>query len=97
MESGESSVKKAFKIYRSVKQKMLEGGFNLQEWNSNSNKLLQRIQIVESMLDDGSSTSTGVITEEEESYAKSITSSCVTTDFSKVLGVIWDSNSDDLC
>ena len=95
---GESSVEKAFKIYQSAKRMMLEGGFNLRKWNSNSNELLRRIQIAESMLDDSPShkpTSTGVITEEEESYAKSITSNCMTTDFSKVLGVIWDSNSDD--
>ena len=95
---GESSVEKAFKIYRSAKRMMLEGGFNLRKCNSNSNELLRRVQIAESMLDDSPShkpTSTGVITEEEESYAKFITSNCMTTDFSKVLGVIWDSNSDD--
>ena len=38
---------------------------------------------------------TGAVIEEEESYAKSTTGSSVKTYLSKVLGVIWDSNSDD--
>ena len=85
---GKSSVEKAFKIYCSAKQIMLEGGFNLRKWHSNSNKLLRRILIAESMLDNNSSShksnTTSIVTEEEESYAKF-------TDFSKVLGIIWDS------
>ena len=86
---GESTVEKAFKIYRSAKQIMLEGGFNFCKWNSNSNKLLRRIRIAESVFDNHKPDNIDKITEKEESYAKSITSSCVTTDFSKVLGIIW--------
>ena len=47
---GEATVEKACKTYRSTKQMMLEGGFNLRKWNSNSDELLHRIQIAESML-----------------------------------------------
>ena len=77
---------------------MLEGGFNLRKWNSNSDELLRRIQIAESVLNSSSShrsaTATTVI-EEEETYAKSTTGNHEKTDFAKVLGVIWDCDSDD--
>ena len=50
------------------------------------------------MLDNNSSphksNTTSIVTEEEESYAKFTTGSCERTDFSKVLGIIWDSSSD---
>jgi len=77
---------------------MSEGGFNLRKWNSNSNKLLQRIEIAESVLDHGSSRTLNTIAtviEEEESYAKSTIGNCEKTDFTKVLGIIWDSHSND--
>ena len=41
--SGGSTVEEAFRTYTVTKQAMLEGGFNLRKWNSNSPELLSKI------------------------------------------------------
>jgi hypothetical protein len=45
--SGAQNDNKAFNIYKDSKQVMLDGGFNLRKWNSNSSTLMERIASVE--------------------------------------------------
>jgi len=42
---GASTVEIAFKTYRTVKTALLEGGFNLRKWSSNSREFMRRIQV----------------------------------------------------
>ena len=95
---GANTIEKAFKIYRTGKRVLSEGGFNLRKWNSNSAEILQRIQIAESVLGDRSTkpqNNPATIVEEEESYTKSTTGNCDNTEFTKLLGIIWDSDQDE--
>ena len=95
---GANMIEKAFKIYRTCKTALSEGGFNLRKWNSNSAELLQRIRIAESVLGDRSTqpqNNPATIVEEEESYTKAMTGNCDNTEYTKLLGIIWDSDQDE--
>ena len=48
--TGGSTIEQAFKIYRTAKRVMSEGGFKLRKWSSNSEELMRRIQIAESLI-----------------------------------------------
>ena len=45
--SGAQNDNKALNIYKDSKQVMLDGGFNLRKWNSNSSTLMERVASVE--------------------------------------------------
>ena len=93
--SGEESVSKAFTIYQKSKEIMTAGGFNLRKWNSNSKKVLKRIEEVESMVKDQSERVAA--RDDDESYAKSTTSQGMTTpNIVKLLGNRWNTNSDTI-
>ena len=95
---GANTIEKAFKIYRTGKTVLSEGGFNLRKWNSNSAELLQRIRIAESVLGDRLTqpqNNPATIVEEEESYTKVMTGNRDNTEYTKLLGIIWDSDQDE--
>ena len=90
---------KAFEYYTKSKAILFKAGMNLRKWNSNSNKLMKRIQSNESLPPSSHvvTTSKVTVTEEEESYAKSTTSgqSCIEgASISKLFGLLWDSQTD---
>ena len=58
MVTGGSTIEQAFKIYCTAKRVMSEGGFNLQKWSSNSEELMRRIQIAESLITENPPSST---------------------------------------
>ena len=44
LSSGDESVDKSFQLYLKSKFRMLEGGFNMRKWSSNSPELMERIK-----------------------------------------------------
>ena len=78
---------------------LLKAEMNLRKWNSNSIELMRRIQVAEST-SEGTCVQVPTepaITEEEESYAKSVFSvqSCTEgLSLTKLLGLLWDIQAD---
>ena len=94
---GAVSATKAFEIYQQAKEIMLKGGFNLRKWNSNDKGLLEQINAIE---EPGKSQKQGVPThsqvmEDDESYSQFAVGNHSGGGKSKVLGINWDSNSDN--
>ena len=73
----------AFEIFQKTRVILAKGGFNLCQWRTNDKGLLQEIEQVEK----STATASGNSSREN---------SCQTETFTKVLGVHWDSESDDL-
>ena len=99
--TGASTVEQGFELYQRAKCIMKEGGLNLRKWNSNSSSLIRRISEVQLAHNTNCATmkSTASLLEEEESCSKSCTGllhSENETEYSKLLGVIWDSHADQL-
>ena len=92
--SGADNEKKAYEVSSNAKLIMKEGAFNLRKWNTNSSNLKKKFS------EESSPNSTNVrpVTEEDESYAKTMTGTTTNTNSNtvKVLGSIWDSESDTL-
>ena len=84
---GEETVFSAFQLYQAAKRVMVNGGFNLRKWNSNSIELLQRIEQMD-------------VHETEKSLIRqNLCDACIpntdgNTPLSKLLGIVWDSKSD---
>ena len=92
--TGEDDDQGAFTIYQKAKQIMSKGGFNLRKWRSNSRTLLQEIaktEVSNEIPRRDSKSSSEIIVEDDESYAKSSTGlSDYTSDddhLVKVLGI----------
>ena len=97
--TGASTVEQGFELYQRAKRIMKEGGLNLRKWNSNSSSLIRRISEAESAHNTNCMKSVAPLSEEEESYSKScigLLHSVNKTEYSKLLGVIWDSHTDQL-
>ena len=94
--SGAQNDNKAFNIYKDSKQVMLDGGFNLRKWNSNSSTLMERIASVEEKVE--ATIAQQPMMDEDQSYAKAaIGQQPNTTEgkLTKVLGLPWDLDSDE--
>ena len=96
-----SIVEQSFELYQRAKCIMKEEGLNLRKWNSNLSSLIRRISEVELAHNTNCATikSIASLLEEEESYSKSCTAllhSENKREYSKLLGVIWDSHTDQL-
>ncbi|XP_022778398.1 uncharacterized protein LOC111319952, partial [Stylophora pistillata] len=91
------SDEEALVVYKKSKQTMVEGGFNLRKWNSNSRTLLKAIESVENSSEAKSNQD--ITTEDDESYAKLPTtpssSEVKNGTIVKVLGLNWDTESDE--
>ena len=92
---GVNDAEEAFEIYRQSKEIMSEGGFNLRKWKSNDKALLQKISEHESKLDCKGRLKTSKIAEDEQTYSQ-FAMGAVEDSGSKVLGVNWNSDSDQL-
>ena len=96
---GADNITSAFQIYSRAKQIMREGGLNLRKWNTNSPELLQKIRQMEIPHDDDPSSATEPMSEEQQTYAQFHTGLLNPTESQshhKLLGVLWDSQSDEL-
>ena len=82
--SDADTAEKAFELYQSAKKVMSAGGFNLRKWNSNSSILKGMIRAAEKSVENESSLklSNDLVSKEEDKA-------------DKLLGVLWDSNSDE--
>ena len=85
---GKENVPEAFQLYTKAKSRMKEGGFNLRKWISNSEKLMQWIDLEEGVPIMEAST----VSEEDKTYpqtqlgANNSSISCER----KILGLNWD-------
>ena len=89
--SGAKNDEDTIKLYQKSKRMLLEGGFELRKWESNSKKVMDAIneQCVEN--------NTGAnISEDTRSYAETVGNKPMLIDDqeTKVLGIVWDKNSD---
>ena len=78
------SREEALEIYRQSKEIMLKGGFNLRKWNTNDEQLLKEINSIECK--HGNESIRGSATETTGGSLER----------SKILGMKWDSKSDNL-
>ena len=92
--SGAENEQKASEVSSNAKLIMQRGAFNLRKWNTNSSNLKKTFS------EECSQKSTGLkpVTEEDESYAKTVTGTTIKTNSNtvKVLGSIWNTASDTL-
>ena len=89
----------AFEIYQNMKRVMSYGGFNLRKWCSNSASLVEAINEAEATFKTAQKHHSSAVTDESLSYAKATTnpeSNVSRQNCAKVLGSIWDMESDDL-
>ena len=99
--TGTTTVEQGMELYENAKHIMKEAGLNLHKWNSNSKSLLSKISEKEAAPQGSDSVprSQQSLSEEEESYSKSCTGllhSVNEVEHSKLLGIIWDSHTDQL-
>jgi hypothetical protein len=97
--SGAQNDEKAFQIYEESKEIMSTGGFNLRKWHSNSSSLINSINALEDKVVPSSPDNQPGVIEEDLSYAKeSIARESAPANKTqiKVLGKIWDTNTDML-
>ena len=101
--TGEETDDRTFQVYENSKKLMSQGGLNLRKWNSNSPTLLAKIKEAENQtapVEASKPSAVATVSEEDESYAKTTTSSNSTMgeeieSYTKLLGIIWDSQSDE--
>ena len=93
--SGSNSLEDAFSLYRKAKSRMLEGGFRLRKWKTNSTVLAKAIQECENEDENEEPNSNPIVLQDESTYTKEtlgqgnrIGKAC------KVLGMKWDSEED---
>ena len=93
---GTDNPSKALEIYKSCKDLMKQGGFNLRKWNSNDKTLLKEINIMEGKNEIKNVISKGKVDEDDQTYTQYAIGTPQSKGSSKVLGVSWDSYSDQL-
>ena len=98
LSTGANSVEHAFDIYQKSKEIMSAGSFNLRKWNSNSKELLCKIAREERQIGGlESRQSEATLTEDEQTYAKASIGLSSAEDQVKILGLRWDTDSDEFC
>ena len=98
LSTGANSVEHAFNIYLKSKEIMSAGSFNLRKWNSNSKELLSKIAREERQIGGlESRQSVAILTEDEQIYGKASIGLSSMEDQVKILGLRWDTDSDEVC
>ena len=82
--TGAASVKDAFSLYKVAKSLMLDGGFNLRKWNSNSTSLL-------SMINSGQCEAEN----RPQTTHSTVTNASALGESNKLLGILWHHESDE--
>ena len=96
MSCGANTVNEAVDICKKAKDILFQGGFNLRKWNSNSQILLSELQQLEKP-NCQTRDSVSPVMEDEQSYTKYSVGLPSRDSISKVLGVQWDSETDQFC
>ena len=87
----------AFHLYKKSKEILAEGGFNLRKWKTNDKALLARIQAVEgSNVGANENNSEPQVAEDDQSYSKFSMGLPTTDHTTKILGVNWRPEADEL-
>ena len=84
----------ALESYRTAKEMMLQGGFNLRKWTSNNKKVFKEINKSEKAIDQQKSVEVTKVNEDDESYTKYAVGTPSSDGNSKVLGVNWNHETD---
>ncbi|KAK6181726.1 hypothetical protein SNE40_009523 [Patella caerulea] len=93
--SGAQSEDEAFELYKSAKSKLLDGGFNLRKFKTNSSTLQTKIDECESNRNNSEQVDKS-IQEDDESYAKlMVGSQSESSENLKILGVEWNPSTDE--
>ena len=93
---GTDHPQKALEIYKRCKEIMKQGGFNLRKWNSNDKALLKEINVMEGKSEPQNVMPKGKVVEDDQTYTQYAIGTPQCKGNSKVLGVSWDSYSDQL-
>ena len=93
---GTDDPQKALEIYKRCKEIMKQGGFNLRKWNSNDKTLLKEINGMEGKNETQNVMPKGKVVEDDQTYTQYAIGTPQCKGSSKVLGVSWDSYSDQL-
>ena len=93
--SGSDSIEDAFKLYKQAKSRMLEGGFRLRKWKTNSIELANAIKECESETESEKPNLKPMVLQDESTYTKeTLGQGNVMGKACKVLGMKWDSEID---
>ncbi|XP_065060233.1 uncharacterized protein LOC135687567 [Rhopilema esculentum] len=85
----------SFELYRKLKLCFASGGFNMRKWASNSDSLIERIELAENMHSKtANSKESNVIFDDDETFTKSISNTVCNGTESKILGMPWNRNND---
>ena len=96
MSCSAETIKEAVDICKTANNILSQGVFDLRKWNSNSKLLLCEIEHLEKPVSQNKEAVSSVM-EDEQSYTKYSVGLPSHESISKVLGVQWDSDSDQLC
>ena len=96
MSCGANTVNDAVDICKKAKDILFQGGSNLRKWNSNSQILLSELQQLEKP-DCQTRDSVSPVMKDEQLYTKYSVGLPSRDSISKVLGVQWDSETDQFC
>ena len=97
LSSGDESLDKSFQLYMKSKFRMLEAGFNMRKWSSNSPELIEMIKECEHK-DQTQVQLTPAIIQEDATYTSNILGpkhEINEDEEHKVLAIIWNHKADD--
>ena len=93
--SGSNCIEDAFNLYRQAKSRMLEGGFRLRKWKTNSSELAKTIRECENESESEGPKLQQMVLQDEGTYTKeTLGQGNIVGKACKVLGMKWDSELD---
>ena len=95
--SGSDDTESALALAKKIKTRLSEGGFNMRKWLSNSKELMSEFQCDPQFSEEGPQQSPGLsssVTEEDQGYSKSIFHPQQFDSHPRVLGQIWNPQTD---
>ena len=90
---GTKSEESAIALYKKLKDRFMQGGFNMRRWHSNSDEVLAKIEHLENEVAPQKESKPP---EERLSYTPLLKNDSEKPDESKVLGINWNAKSDKL-
>ena len=97
--SGSDSTESALTLAKKIKTRLLEGGFNMRKWLSNSKELMSVFESDPQFSSESprqQSESRSPMTEEDQGYSKSSFDSQQLDSHPRVLGQLWNPETDSL-
>ena len=100
LSTGDRNVEEAYQVFLKSKLRMLEAGFNMRKWSSNSKELIEKIKASEFGREVQPTTNRpSELEQDEETYASATLGSNHEVNEEqehKVLGVTWNHDTDEL-